>query len=107
MYYRWEQEWGSHLKVLLAARKKGQDPAPLRNRPKLNRYYKELIAHFQILSFSRQRTVDGQPNPIDIQAILSYNEKVYKLPDYGFFLFIMQSLDREFLTGGKKPASEG
>ena len=94
-------EWGDHLPVLLKAQEQGMDPEALRNRPDIPWFYEVFIHHFNILSFSRTMNMNG-PNPIDIPAILDYNEKIVKMDSPVEFLGIIQTLDGLFLTKKKK-----
>lgn len=114
-YLQWEQDWGSNVPTLLTYYKNtGKMPETLKNMPSLPDYYEELLQHFYILSRSRtyyselRPTKKGgmysvrQPNPIDIQTILSYNQSIVKFIKDVDFLHLIQSLDELHLIKSSK-----
>jgi hypothetical protein len=84
---------------------KGRDPDALKKRPEVPVGYHELLTHFNRLSFSRSFGF-GNPNPIAIHEIISYNQAIARL-DLEFFVDVVQMLDTFYLENyGKKSSTQ-
>ena len=71
---KWGLVWGPHLKAFQArAKRTGQTPAPLLNRPKLRAHDRRYLEAFHTLSASRSHGMGG-PQPIQLQEVLAYFE---------------------------------